>query len=1205
MACVALLIFTVTFVIMSSDEDPSGETVRIGADDYLVVYGSNTYSDASLANEKNIYVKGTYVRDGAFRNCTKIQYVYFSDEVKTIGVNAFSGCTSLYYLSAPKVTSIGDNAFKDSGLESIGLGKDLTSIGTGAFDNTKRLRFVPLWNTSVTELKDNTFTNSAVRMIDLRGITKLSPTAFSGSSMDLQMVTSTQTAVVPGICRLYCDTPDFISSNGPVTGMWKLGNQVTMMLKEQLYLSVAPTSGGVDPTKYVKSVFEYRALIDVTPNVDYVVSQRQAEIRIPDGFGLETKILLNISDLPYTLPTPTLGTLTFNGWKAEGTEGYVTKVDNVMMNTWNGVVYLEPEFGSADATLDHSSISDRTDVSSLPTRLGFTYGDCYQRLPDVTGYTHVGWKVGEQVFGADEAITTYGNHTAYSIWEPTITFKLKYMESDGSELSVKDVPYNATVAVDGTLIASEADSKRFIGWSSDGENRIDSVRVTSDMSLVPVFEDRRAFKVTVNDRGSVLKEDTVYDGRTHTFTSDDPESPTQIFLGWSDGIVSGDTMTVDRDVTISSSWRDRIAYTVTYKDGRSVIDTAEALEGIRFTINIDDPVKEGKRFDGWFDERDNRFSKGDGMDVSSDITFYTGWTDLAKVTVTVTDRSTVLESGEFYEGDSYTFSRPEPTAEDMYFVCWKCAGEAVSSGQTFVLTESLVIVAEWRLPYNYTVSFDDGIGGERTYIVKEGGSVTIDFVNPVSPDGIFTGWKDSDGASYMYGDTFVPTKDLTVTAQWRDRAAYTVTFMDGETLVGTSTAREGIAYTVEQTVGPKTGFRFLGWTLDGRTVAVGDVLDIEGNTTLTASWEEIGSFTVKYMDGSYTLSEETVLEGTTVTIRTEHPVKDGSVFITWEIDGVAVADGKTIVVTSDITVTAKWRALDEYTVSFDNGTDTVIRTCKEGETLTIDVDDPASESKIFIKWTDGTGSFLKGDVISVASDMVLNAVWKDKRTFAVVFTDGYNISRTIGYEGSRFVISVDDPTKDGKIFAGWSSDGNRYSKGGSFILTSDTTLEAVWSDRPVHKITYLSDGKTVGTADVVDGDSVLIDKKLVREGYSFKGWSMDGSGTVSKLNGDSIVPRADVSLYAVWEKAPVPSTGPSDDPKPSDKVPETPKDDTPKDDVPKDDVPKDDVPKVDEEKDEDWFGFLKDGKLDRTAVAIGVGVAALVTSMLAVALRRS
>ncbi len=48
MACVALLIFTVTFVIMSSDDDPSGETVRIGADDYLVVYGSNTYSDASL-----------------------------------------------------------------------------------------------------------------------------------------------------------------------------------------------------------------------------------------------------------------------------------------------------------------------------------------------------------------------------------------------------------------------------------------------------------------------------------------------------------------------------------------------------------------------------------------------------------------------------------------------------------------------------------------------------------------------------------------------------------------------------------------------------------------------------------------------------------------------------------------------------------------------------------------------------------------------------------------------------------------------------------------------------------------------------------------------------------------------------------------------------------------------------------------------------
>lgn len=1187
---------TVTFALISPTEDVEGETVRIGADDYLIVDAtSTTYSDAVLGSERHIYVKGSQIKDGAFKNCTKIQYVYLSDSNTRIGSNAFEGCTSLYYVNAPNVSSIGDYAFKNSGIDSLSVGSSLTSIGRYAFQGADGLRYLPLWNTSVTELKEGTFQNCGLKLVDLRNITTIHSTAFSGSEMDLQLVRTGQTVVVPGICRLYCDLEDPFGDDGPLKSIWKSGTRVTMLLKDQLYLSIKPTSGGVDPTVYSKGTFDYRAEFSADAQVDYEIDTRKAEIRFPDDMGVDAVVEVEVSELPYAMPVPTLGTLAFYGWKAEGVDGYIASVDRETMNKFNGILTVTAEFGSADLTMDHSSIADRTDVSSLPTRLGFTYGDSYVRMPDVVGYRHVGWMVDGALVDADAVIATYGSHTASSVWEPTVKYRITYNDRDGSEISSVEAAYNETVTPDTTIAVTEAVDERFAGWSADGISVSATVRADRDMSLTPMFDKRTAFNVSVVDRGETISETTVYDGRTYAFEASDPYSPTQIFLGWSDGLSSGDVLTVSCDLAIESEWRDRVAYTVTYMDGRTVLGTQTALEGVDMTVTADDPTVRGKRFAGWIAEDGTRFMQGDAVSVGSDIALTADWTALPLYTVTVIDGSEVRDSVDLYEGETYAFACDVPSRDGKIFVGWMMSGEMIGTGHSFTVSSSVAIAAEWRDPYIYAVEFDDGHGWSDIRRVTEGDSMTVDVPNPVSDDCIFTSWSGSDGRTYSYGDTVAPGSDMTLTAQWRDRAAYAVTYIDGDAIVSDE-AREGVPYTVSPDIPVREGYRFAGWDADGTTVSAGDSIDVAGDIVLTSAWEARTVFTVTYIDGDEIVATATGYEGDVHVMSEGALSEEGRVFVSWSIGDDSVSEGDEIVLDSDIVIRANWRAPDEYTVRFmDGDRELYARTVGEGGSLAIDVRDPVSESRVFVKWTDGSRSYLSGDSVAVTGDMVLTAVWEDKERFAVKFLDGLTVvSSVTAYDGSKVRIDAEDPVSEGKAFAGWLCDGNLYSKGGYLTVVGDMVLTAQWRDLGTYAVTFHSEGKVVGAKEFAEGGSVILDWKVSRDGYEFKGWAYLPDGPVMKRNGDTISPNGDLALYAVWESVPdAPGTdhdGSGSDGKDDGEGPDG-------DGSGSGDGGSDVGDEVD--------GFLRGFGLNPSTVAIAIGIGAMVTAMMAVALRRS
>lgn len=126
-----------------------------------IAFRASTIVEAECPSVKTI-------GEEAFRGCSFLKTAYF-DKVTEVGVSAFEGCTALLHVSMKNVTQIAssafdgavnlgfiqcesaerieDNAFNNTNLTSITL-KAITYIGNYAFSNCSLLRSIYIYNTS-------------------------------------------------------------------------------------------------------------------------------------------------------------------------------------------------------------------------------------------------------------------------------------------------------------------------------------------------------------------------------------------------------------------------------------------------------------------------------------------------------------------------------------------------------------------------------------------------------------------------------------------------------------------------------------------------------------------------------------------------------------------------------------------------------------------------------------------------------------------------------------------------------------------------------------------------------------------------------------------------------------------------------------------------------------------------------------------------
>ena len=1129
MACLALIMVMLAFAFVSSGEaDAEPDYITVSGETYLSIDDADvrTYTDRDLEAFAEyggrLHITSETIKEGAFRNCTSIERVELTNGVRVIGDRAFQGCTNLNYIRAHGVESIGDYAFDDSGIENIGLRDALASIGDYAFRDTPSLRYMPLWETNVSEIGRGTFDGSGLRMVDLRGITRLDGTAFTDSNLELQVVRTGQDIIVDGVPKLFYD--DDYSDR--FIGYWKEDGTVTMEHDGYQYYTLVEAIDGTEMSiSYRADAIKMYADFAVEPGKDYILGNRPATVDFPDGLGVSDLKLETSSKSSHDLPVAKAGDLEFFGWDIEGIGQNLTSVTGKELLSVGGKANATPVFSTAVLTMDHSGLTGVADASALPSSTEFTYGDRYPRLTDTDGYRHVGWSVDGTTFGPNDTITVYSDHRAISIWEPTARFSLSYTDLDGSVISSSEHDINVTVTIDGGIVPDEDDGERFVGWSVDGKTVLDSVRMTSDITLIPVYKDRPLRTITFHDgKNEIVR--TAYEGRTFVIDVPDPVSETHVFLSWEsptgDGLHLGDSIDVDVDITLTAQWRERQSYDITFMDGDITIHKDVATEGIPFTIRVEDPVSEDGEFLNWNAPDGSDIVRGDSIVLDGDAVFTAEWRDLDVYVVTFCDSDGVWKKVQVTEGDSMVIGPEAPTCNGRVFLHWAdTEGNEYSAGDSIEPASDIILTAQWRDLLTFTVTFDDGHGSKHPVEVLEGESIVIDIDEPTSDGEVFLGWTDREGTIFRNGDTLTPTSDITLVAQWRDLVVHTVTFFDGRANHAVEKVTEGGDLTIDVGVPIQDGKVFLHWTdSEGNEYVDGNVLTPGADMVLTAQWRDLFEYTVVFDDGHGTKVEKTVTEGGSMVIDIDEPASDGKVFLGWtDEDGVGYGSGDVIAPTSDMVLTAQWRDLMTFVVTFDDGLGGVSDfLVTEGGSLTVNIEDPSSKDGIFLHWTDSEGNeYVRGDEVVPAEDMILTAQWRERATITVEYvSEGVTLLRDSTVEGLPYTIGTDVAPPEGKELAGWDDGTDVHRDGDEIEPVTDIVLTAVWSDREVVTVTFVDGDTVVQTFSGYKGDRFTASvEDPVRDGMVFLCWRMaDGS----VFTAEGFVLADDVTISAEWRE---------------------------------------------------------------------------------------
>lgn len=473
-----------------------------------------------------------------------------------------------------------------------------------------------------------------------------------------------------------------------------------------------------------------------------------------------------------------------------------------------------------------------------------------------------------------------------------------------------------------------------------------------------------------------------------------------------------------------------------------------------------------------------------------------------------TDGGTTVESQTVEDGGTITPPDDYPSKTGYRFKGWYKDG--VPYDFTQPVYDDAVITAKWTVN-TYEVYFDAGASDDwyPMQTIAYGDKV----VKPVDPtlDGYdFAGWL-LDGKVYSF-DTPV-TADMTLTASWKTAQVktHTVTFTGaGDDFI--QTVADGSSATVP-TVPSKKGYTFDGWysgdSLYDFTTPVTDDLTVEAHwtkNTYTVSFDSNGGSDV---DSQQVECKDTVSQP-------DNPTLDGYTFQGWTLDGDPY-DFNTPV-TSSITLKALWSkntpVAKKHTVTFDSGEGSKVdsQTVKEGDPVS-KPDNPTREGYTFNGW------LLGGDpydfTTPVMQDLTLTASWtKNKSTYTVKFDlnggDG-NIADQKVKEGST-IDRPANPTREGYTFMGWQYEDSDWN----FLNTvaSNMTLTAQWKRNEVKKYTVAfdtADGTSIDPQTIRDGGKVSKPDDPTREGYEFKGWTLNG------VDYDFTAPvKADLVLTAVW-----------------------------------------------------------------------------------------
>lgn len=408
----------------------------------------------------------------------------------------------------------------------------------------------------------------------------------------------------------------------------------------------------------------------------------------------------------------------------------------------------------------------------------------------------------------------------------------------------------------------------------------------------------------------------------------------------------------------------------------------------------------------------------------------------------------------------------------------------------------------------YTVTLDTSGGDPIRPIQYTVESEAFQLPTPVRTGYIFLGWT-GEGITEPQKTMEIPqgsTGNRTYTANWQV-IEYTVTLdvSGGDPL-------DPITYTVETPVilptPTSTGYTFLGWTGEGETTPQPTVVLPKGTTgdkAYTANWKVITYTIALGANGgedlaaiSYTIESDP--------IKLPTPERKGYEFMGWIGDGIDGAQPEVIIPTGstgDRTYIALWRVIAyfiELRQSSGNWMQNIPYTVEEEVKLPI----PTREGYEFIGW-------VGEDIIDAQINVTIPrgstgfrlyaAHWALENYTITLDTSGGNALDNIRYTVKSDPIILPTPTRNGYEFSGWTGEGITTPQTEVIIPTGSTGNKAYTANWQVIEYTITLDtngGPAVSPIKYTVEDSFTL-PYLLRTGYEFAGWTLDGSGMIPAM----------------------------------------------------------------------------------------------------------
>ena len=482
-------------------------------------------------------------------------------------------------------------------------------------------------------------------------------------------------------------------------------------------------------------------------------------------------------------------------------------------------------------------------------------------------------------------------------------------------------------------------------------------------------------------------------------------------------------------------------YTVT-------MDTAggDPIRPIQYTVESEAfqlpiPVRTGYIFLGWTGEGITEPQKAMEIPQGStgDRTYTANWQVIEYTIITLLEGGNAGSSQVYFYTVEQTVTLPTPTRTGYTFLGW--TGEGITTPQPNVTipkgsTGDKTYIENWELTeYNIAMDLNGGSGQEK--VVYTMTDEDFELPTPTRNGYEFVGWTGG-GITTPQTEVIIPTGSTgnrTYTANWKV-IEYTITL---DTNGGPAVSP--IKYTVEDSFTLpyllRTGYEFVGWTLDGSGMIPAMPLIIYHGTTgdlrYKAEWR-LAEYTITMdLDGG-SGQEKVVYTITDEDFELPTPTRNGYEFVGWTGERITTPQTSVKIPkgsTGNKAYTANWKVI-RYTITLVTNGGAVIAsiryTVEDSVTLPIPPERPGYE---FAGWTlDGSGQFPSTPMIipkGSTGDRIYKAEWR-VATYTITFVSHGRVYNWVQYTINNqvyFGTPEEDPSYylPGYTFVGWKIDG--------------------------------------------------------------------------------------------------------------------------------------------------------------------------------------